>query len=194
MKRGTIHIQSLLSLVCRGPWAFLESATQTTTIPTTTTTTVAATGTAIFQSTQSGIHGKSIFMAGKSLAGAIVPKMQQILHCTFVIVSSATQDTDHDYGSNNHEDGSHYGYYKVKVRKDYLDGALFGDFTSRGNSTWNQNTGGVSRRFQFATEHSLLLIEKRISRLTFITMNNHFVMKNTTSKWRSSSTSIHISL
>lgn len=139
-----IHIQSLRSLVWRGPWAFLESATQMTTIPTTTTTTVAATGTAMFQSTQSGIHGKSIFMAGMSLAGAIVPRIQHTFHCTFVIVSFATQHTDHDNGNNNDQDGSHYGNYKVKVCEDYLYGVLFWDFTGRGNSTWNQNTGGVS--------------------------------------------------
>lgn len=79
VKKWSIHIQSLRSLVCSGPCAFLDRATHTTTIPTTTTTTVAATGTAIFHSTQSGIHGNSILIPGKSRAGAIVPRINNDL-------------------------------------------------------------------------------------------------------------------
>ena len=70
-------IQSLRSRVCKGPWALRDRATQITTMPTTTTTTVAATGTAIFKSTQSGIQGNSIFTPGDSLIGAIVPRIQK---------------------------------------------------------------------------------------------------------------------
>lgn len=57
------------------------------------------------------------------------------IHCTFIIVSFATQHKDHDYGNNNDQDGSHYRNYQVKVGKDYLYGVLFGNFTCRGNST-----------------------------------------------------------
>lgn len=60
---------------------------------------------------------------------------EHTLHCTFIIVSFSTQHTDHNYGYDYDQDGSHYGNYKVKVRKDYLYGVLFGNFTSRGNST-----------------------------------------------------------
>lgn len=80
-------------------------------MPTTTTTTVAATGTAIFKSTQSGIQGKSILTPGDSLIGAIVPRIQKNNDFTFMVISFAPQYTNHNNGNNYDQNCCHYGDY-----------------------------------------------------------------------------------
>lgn len=135
------NIQSLLNLVCVGPWLRLVNATHTTTMPTRTTIIVAATGTAMFRSTHSGNHGNNILTSGDSLIGGSVPADRERKngnHFTFMVVAFSAQHTYYDNGHDNDKDDGHGGYHKVQVAQDNLDSVLFRDFAGWRNSTWKK--------------------------------------------------------
>ena len=109
----------------RGGCFLLDTATQTTRIPTQTTTTVAETGTIMSRSIHSGRPGKPVFVSAVFVlppnGGARVPGGELTFRD---VVVSTPEDADDDNGDDDDSKGGNHRNNEIEVGQEVHDPVL----------------------------------------------------------------------